>query len=916
LFEHLEVLRTHLSGKGNGEQITGSLLAELEARIRELEGESELYRAFLEELPEALLLSDAQGTIRWANRAAARLLGEGKQGLAGRCLREWLGRGPDSLAPGEVWSGWMEYRRGGETPRELLATVIALADDEGEVSRLGWVLRPGERLESPQQAGRPEDHWYYTLAEAARDAIFVIGKEGQVLYVNSAAARMIGCPAESILGRRPEELFGAFERQRRNLDQVFASGTPLFVEDAMEFQGQQRWLETSLAPLWGRDGRVEAVIGVSRDVSDRKRAEEALRRSEAQYRVTIDALADPIHMVDAEMRVVLCNQALRRRAEELGVGPEIIGRPLFELFPFLSDQVRQEYEQVFLTGQPLSTLEHTWIDGRLFVTETHKLPIVDSGRVIQVVTLVHDVTEHWHAEQALRASEERYRTLVETSPDAIVLTDLEGRIRMVNQRAAALYGAARREDLEGRDAFELFAPAERELLDEVAARVLEQGLVQGLEYTAMSQDGRPIPVQLSLSLVLDGQGRPTGFLAIAHDLTERKRLEAQFLQAQKMETLGRLAGGIAHDFNNLLTALQGYATLARCALPADSPAHSDLEQVLRIVEQGGRLTRQLLGFARRQTYTPQLFDLNEVVRDLERMLRRLIGEAIELSVVLDPRPCLVSADRAQVEQVVVNLVVNARDAMPQGGRVTVETLQVDFGSSLGSGGPGGPFVRLRVSDTGAGMSQEVLTRLFEPFFTTKASGQGTGLGLATVWDIVRKCQGQIEVSSEPGRGTTFDVYLPRVEGEKAPWVPPDRLIPIPRGEETVLLVEDDAMVRELLARVLRALGYTVLPAAAGEEALRLLREQAMRVDLLLSDFFMPGMDGETLAMEVRRRSPGVKVLYMSGYGEGRLLRTKLGVQEASWLCKPFGPAVLAQKVREVLDSPFSPEDGTRGEGDG
>ncbi|MGC8874418.1 MAG: PAS domain S-box protein, partial [Chloroflexia bacterium] len=647
----------------------GQRVEALKARLPEIGEGLGVYRALLDELPEAVLVSDLGGTVLWANRAAALLFQEGCRNLEGRSLQEWTREWEGTPMPGVFWSGWVPHARG----KNVHATVIGLPGVGGEVEALGWILRDRQRLEPVELARKQDELWYNTLAEAARDAIFVIGREGGVLYVNTAAARLVGLPPGELLGRLPEELFPSFERQRANLDRVFESGAPLFVEDEIEFQGRKMWLETSLVPLAGEDGRAEAVLGISRDATDRKQAEEALRRSELRYRATIDALTDLIHTVDRELRVVLCNRALERRMEELGLGPEIIGRSLFDLFPFLPERVREEYEEVFRTGRPVFTQEEIWLQGRLFITETHKIPILEGDGVHYIVTVIHDITERWQAEQALRESEERYRTLVETSPDAIVLTDLEGRVLMANQRAASLYGVSCPEELVGNDGFELLAPHEREWMEAAVRRVFERGTVQELEYTVRTSDGRSVPIELSLSLVLDAEERPTGFLAVAHDLTERKQLETQFLQAQKMETLGRLVGGIAHDFNNLLTALKGYAALACAEVPTESQAQEDLQQLLRIVDQGARLTRQLLSFARRQTLEPQVLDLNEIVADLERMLRRLIGETIEFRLNLDPQPCLVRADRAQLEQALMNLVVNARDAMPRGGRLTVET---------------------------------------------------------------------------------------------------------------------------------------------------------------------------------------------------------------------------------------------------
>ncbi len=394
-------------------------------------------------------------------------------------------------------------------------------------------------------------------------------------------------------------------------------------------------------------------------------------------------------------------------------------------------------------------------------------------------------------------------------------------------------------------------------------------------------------------------------VALQHELVERKQLEAQFLQAQKLEGIGQLAGGIAHDFNNLLTAIGGYADLIWDALPHNQPIRSDPEEIQKAVTRASNLTRQLLAFARKQIIEPRILNLNDLIGDMDKLLRRVIGEDIDLITRPEPDLGCVKADPGQIEQVILNLAVNARDAMPNGGKLTIETRDVFLDNNYAAGhqsAPEGSYVLLAVSDTGSGMDADVQAHAFEPFFTTKAQGHGTGLGLATCYGIVKQHGGNIWVYSEIGQGTTFKIYLPHVD-EAASTLAAQALPPIGlRGKETVLVVEDETAVRELVTRVLRAQGYLVLEASNGAEAIRVAEAYAPAViDLLLTDVVMPELGGQAAAAQISTRNSSMKVLFISGYTDSAIVhhgRLKEGV---AFLHKPFTPAMLTRKVREVLD---------------
>jgi signal transduction histidine kinase len=386
---------------------------------------------------------------------------------------------------------------------------------------------------------------------------------------------------------------------------------------------------------------------------------------------------------------------------------------------------------------------------------------------------------------------------------------------------------------------------------------------------------------------------------------ELHKTEEQLRQAQKLEAIGSLAGGVAHDFNNLLTIINGYSEIIGSQLPADSPVRDLVREIGQAGERAASLTRQLLAFSRKQVLEPKVFNLNAIVTDTAKMLRRLIGEDIELNTTLEPGLRRVRADPGQLEQVLINLAVNARDAMPQGGKLTIETANAELHETYTHAYadlPPGPYVMMAVSDTGCGMDEATKARIFEPFFTTKGPGKGTGLGLATVYGIVKQSEGHVAVYSEPGRGTTFKIYLPVAEervpsGKSHPGLQPAR-----PGTETILLAEDEPALQALARHVLQSHGYTVLEAGQGDKALRIAQDYKGTIHLLVTDVVMPAMSGRQLAERLAANRPGVKVLYLSGYTDDAVVRHGVLQAETAFLQKPFTPGALAQKVREVLDS--------------
>ncbi len=540
-------------------------------------------------------------------------------------------------------------------------------------------------------------------------------------------------------------------------------------------------------------------------------------------------------------------------------------------------------------------------DGQWRWFEAGATNLLHDASVQAIVINYRDITARKRAEEALSLQS----AALNAAAEAIVITGRDGAIEWSNAAFTALsgYGA---DEAFGRNPRDLVKSGVhdsafyRQFWDTLLAGHVWRG-----EMTNRRKDGSQYPEEQVITPVRDARGEITHFIAIKRDLTEEKRVALRVMQAQKMETVGRLAGGIAHDFNNLLTVINGTADLALMRLPDDEPMRKEFEQIYGAGKRGAALTRQLLAFSRKQIMAPVILDLNTVVHDLGAILRRLIGEHIALVMMPERHLGSVLADPSQIEQVILNLAVNARDAMPAGGILTITTRNVEFRDIYAGdfrSAPPGPYVMLAVSDTGVGMDETTRPKIFEPFFTTKDPGKGTGLGLSTVDGIVGQSGGSVRVYSEPGKGTTFKIYLPRVADAvvTTPSAPARASVP---GTETILLVEDEDVLRGLAARILQSAGYTVLVAASGEEALLMLNDYDHAVDLLFTDVVLPGMGGRELATRIAAEHPTIRVLYTSGYNDDVTLRLQVQDQATHLVGKPYGVKELTRKVREVLDGP-------------
>jgi two-component system cell cycle sensor histidine kinase/response regulator CckA len=699
------------------------------------------------------------------------------------------------------------------------------------------------------------------------------------------------------------------------------AGVPLVTEEGHALgtlcvvdRRPRAWTEEEVQILRDLAASAMTEVELRRELAQRARAETVLRRQNELLELAHDGIL--VRALDDT--IVYWNRGAERAYG--WTREEALGRKSHDLLrteiPRPLEEVEQELRD---TGQWEGDLVHTTREGeRLIVASRWALQRDDAGEPAAVLEINRDTSKRRKAEAALRRAhdrleeevrertaelrqyERRFRALVENASEIFTILAADGSVRYESPAILQALGYAP-EELVGRNVFELVHPEDLPRVREVFEHVVEEATRRSVEFRFRHKDGS-YRLLHSVGTSLLAEPAVAGVVMNSLDVTELRKSEARLRQAQKMEAVGRLAGGIAHDFNNVLLVIKGRSGLALMDLPEDTPLREDLQEIDHAADRAANLTRQLLAFSRQQVLQPQVINLNHVVAEMERILRRTLGEDIEFVTVLDPQLGRVEADAGQVEQILMNLAVNARDAMPTGGKLITETQNVelseDFAGRYGYEVQPGRYVLLSVSDTGTGMSPEIRERIFEPFFTTK-KGQGTGMGLSTVYGIVKQSGGYIWVYSEEGRGTSFKIYLPRVdiEAERPVHGPAPEA---PRRSATILLVEDEVAVRATARRMLERMGHTVLEASNGEEALRVHREHSEAIDILLTDVVMPIMGGRELAERLREERPDLRVLYTSGYTDEAVVRHGIVEGSAAFLQKPYQPAALAEKVADVL----------------
>jgi len=638
--------------------------------------------------------------------------------------------------------------------------------------------------------------------------------------------------------------------------------------------------------------------------------EERLSEEKERLAVTLGSIGDGVIVTDGEGIITLMNTMAERFTG--WSSQEAIGRRLSEVLSIVDkssrercdDPVNKIKERGLITG-PSKNSVLIRKDGSEIIIEESGAPIRDrDGEIAGTVLVLRDVTERKMAEDALYASEKKFRDLLETIHLAAVILDCDGIIIFCNDYLFRLTGWSTDEVLT-KNWFDLFFPEDvRESEKTVFRANIEQGAMLHHENQILTRDGAFLHMVWDVAVLYGSAGRATGIAGIGIDVTEQRKLEEQLRQAQKMEAIGHLAGGVAHDFNNILTAIIGYGSLLLNKIPADNPSRAYVDHILAASERAANLTQSLLAFSRKQILNPKPVNVNDIVLGMKKILERVIGEDIEIKVGTADYNLIVKADKSQIEQVLMNLATNARDAMPLGGILTLTTEEVEIDNrfiQMHQYGEAGRYAVISVADNGVGMDEKTRGSIFEPFFTTKEVGKGTGLGLAMVYGTVKQHNGFINVYSEPGEGTRFNIYLPLAEsdpqiaGKKAS-------TPLSLGDETILLVEDDEAVRRVTKTMLEESGYTVLEAVDGEEAVRLFGERKDAVQLVISDIIMPRQSGKDLQKELKKIDSGVKVLFISGYAADILTQKGIADEGVYFLSKPLVPHILSRKVRAVLDA--------------
>jgi len=782
-----------------------------------------------------------------------------------------------------------------------------------------------------EDAMRNSEAEHRALFDGAAIGVFRTTVGGRLVDVNRAFARIFGyaSPEEMISSVSDVEadLYAGHPPRSEVIRELRERGRIRMEREFRTRDGRRIWGALDVQLPQDSDGESSHVIGFFEDITERVKAEKERRRAEQQLLDIIDFLPDATFVIDLNKRVIAWNRAIEEmtgvlKVDIIGQGDYAYSVPFYgKRRPILIDLIGTEatpaeaqYDRLERHGNRLVAEVYlpslrggtgTWV----WCTAS---PLLDqSGTRYGAIESVRDITERKRAEQASRDSEERYRALFLHNPSMFFTLSADGEVLAVNQFGASQLGYTIQE-LEGQSVLKvIYEPDHDTARGHLNACLQDPSRVHNWQFRKIRKDGAVIWVEETARAVVGPDGT-TNVLVVCHDITQRRqaqeergRLQEQLQQAQKLESVGRLAGGVAHDFNNLLTVINGYADLALRQLRGGDPLFGQVEQIRKAGERATDLTQQLLAFSRKQIIRPQVLDLNSIVKESRKMFERIVGEDIEVVTVLSPSLGLVKADEGQMHQILMNLVVNSHDAMPRGGRLIIETANAELSQNdvaAGNGEKPGQYVLLRVTDTGTGMDPETLEHLFEPFFTTKTKGQGTGLGLSTVYGIVRQNGGLIRADSSVGKGTAFQIYLPRTSdsavAERVVEAGPKPL----RGGETILVVEDQEDVRKLTIEMLRSHGYRTLGAANGGEALLLAERYPEPIHLMLTDVVMPGMTGKELANRWLSLRPETAVLYMSGYEDETIANQGVLESNATCILKPFTRDALAAKVREVLSA--------------
>lgn len=904
--------RVIYDSQGAATQLIGVNMDITERKVAEIElTESETqYRALFENAIDSVLITDNTGSYIDANPAACRLLGRSSDEIIGRTVNDFAAGNSNATAEGM----WNEFLEDGEMKGDF-----QLLNAGGKIIDVEYSAKanflPGRHLSilrdrtsrNTAEAELRKSREHMALAqkvskvgswETDLSTMQVVWSDEtfRIFEVSSATAPTHDEFLDMVHFDDRAAVDAAFKRSledpavcslRHRI--VMSDGRIKFVEEQWEIFSDD-------------DGKPLKAIGTCQDMTSRTLAQASQRETEERLRMLFDQMTDGFYCTTSGGKILDVNPAMVKmfgyasREEMLKVD---VTRDLYfapedreRRAPGTSNDVTDVYEMKRKDGT------------RIWVEDSGQYKYDESGKVVIHQGILRDVTERKIAANELSRSEARFRDLVENAHDIIFTLSLDGKYTTMNEAGEHITGYTS-EEAQQMTIDDTIAPEDRAKVREMIARKLAGESSTAYEIELVAKDGHRVPLEVNSRVIWDDD-KPVGIHGIARDVSGRKQLEDQLRQAQKLESVGLLAGGIAHDFNNMLTAINGYSELTLRKMNADDPLRRNIEEIKKAGEHSAELTNQLLAFSRQQILRPELVSINAAIQDTSGMLQRLLGENIQMITTLSSKAGSVKVDPGQLSQIIMNLAVNARDAMPNGGKLNFETQNVVFNAgdvSVNSDILPGAYVMLAITDTGIGMTAETKSHMFEPFFTTKEIGKGTGLGLATVYGIVKQSGGHIYVYSEVGNGTTFNIYLPRVMESDSEFIQPEHSEDsLPKGTETILLVEDESAVRAMTKQALEICGYTVLEAGNGHEAIELCENVDCEIKLLMTDVVMPGMGGRELAERFMITYPEMIVLFTSGYTDDATVRQGVIDLSRNFIQKPFTINALAQKVRSVLDA--------------
>jgi two-component system, cell cycle sensor histidine kinase and response regulator CckA len=862
------------------------------------------YRALLDSALDCIIWTDAHGKIIEFNPSSERTFRISRAKALGKDLSETIL--PAALRPhlrGELFASVASS--GIELVGNRLETKVMRASKEefsAELTVTSAIIRNRTTFivyVRDLTARRLAEETLVRLAaivESSQDAIIGTDLNNQITSWNKGAESMYGYTAEEVLGKNvaiispPDRVSEAVKIREES-----KSGVQLKSFETVRVTKHGRRLDVSLSvsPVLDSDGIIVGASTIGRDITAFKRTLDALRKASE---TSIYGSPVPILALDTQRRVTLWNPAAQAAfgwSEE-----EVLGKLSPIMLQSGTEQATSIHKRALggeqLTGIELQARKR---DGSMVSVSLSASPVWDENHKIKgMIGFLTDITESKRSEEALRKTEQKYRNIFENAIEGIYQATPQGKFISANPALARMFGFdSPAELITARTDVRNQQYDHPETHEEFVSLMRRQGIVQNFEYQARRKDGKLIWVEENAHAVRDGQGRLAYFEGTLVDITERRELEQQLQQMQKIEAVGRLAGGVAHDFNNLLMAISSYAELLQLKFPGNASAKKYLDEIGKTIDRASSLTKGLLTFSRKQVVSPQVLDLNTLIDEQIKMLKRLLPENIDITFSATSIRPTINADSTQVEQVIMNLAINARDAMPDGGEIHIETRDCSSNSPNSLG-----HVMVVITDNGCGMDESTRSQIFEPFFTTKEAGKGTGLGLAIVLDIVKQSNSRIEVESKVGRGTAFKIYFPRVEAQAQAEVEERIESPSP-ATETILLVEDEQTVRESIAEYLQQSGYKVLKANGGPHALAIVGEFEGPIDLMLTDVIMPHMSGRELAQRMANSNPAMKVIFMSGYSDNLLSSRQVLDPKHVLLQKPVRLALLGQKLREVLE---------------